>query len=325
MRDARDRWAEPGYAPTCLAVCIRDLGNDLVSAECQQLTGGEPDSSGLASCDSIEQICDAAYLRFGARRIVQTRTLEELVGWLQHARFRATDFRIRLVNLTDKGWKSRQSLIVAVADAIHGRPDLMHPRDQFLLVVSHHACWLGEIAVRAEHSYRLHEAKPYSTAGSLPARLARALVNLVAPEATCILNPCCGSGSILLEARALGLEAHGADWNPRMVGMSRRNLDHFDYAASVELIDAREWTRTGDALIADLPYGTSHPLDEGVMHELLRNAAGLAPLAAIVAAKDISGWLRRSGFCDIEVYRAQKTRGFSRFIHRARSAELSPG
>ena len=114
-----------------------------------------------------------------------------------------------------------------------------------------------------------------------------------------------------------------ADWNPRMTGMSRQNLAHFDYTAPVELIDARHWTQTADALIADLPYGRDRALDEAVVFELLQSAASRAPVAIFVAGKDISAWLRQAGFRDIEIFRVKKTSGFSRYVHRVRSAALA--
>lgn len=302
-----------------LAICLRDPGNELVSAECRQLTGGEPDQIGHASCDTLDRVGDAAYVRYGARAIVETETVDALLRWLREVDFQADDFRLKVVDLPDERLPSTRRLIVAVANAIHGRPKLDHPRQELLLTVGPQGLWFGEIVAEATRSYRRHQAKPHSTAGSLPPRLARALVNLVAPAASSILNPCCGTGSILLEACALGLQAFGADSNPRMVGMSQLNLAHFDYAAPVEQIDARSWTRTADALIADLPYGRSRIWDETTALDLLKNAASQAPIAVFVAARDISGWLEQAGYRDIELFRVQKSGGFSRCVHRAQA------
>ena len=309
--------------PRHLAICVRDPRNDLVSAECQQLLACKPDSSGRAFCRSLEHISNAAYIRYGARHIIQTETLDALTGWLRQVRFSATDFRLRVVVVSGHGAPAKQRLTVAVANAIHGGPDLDHPKRQFLLMVSRQTFWFGEIVVEAARSYRQHEAKPYHTAGSLPARLARGLVNLVGPSATSIVNPCCGTGSILLEACALGLKAYGTDRNPLMATMSRQNLAHFNYAARVDSIDAGDWTQTADALIADLPYGKARIVDEAIVARLIRSAASMAPVAVLVADRDISASLQRAGFRGIELYRVQKSRGFSRFVHRARSAALT--
>ena len=302
-----------------VAVCICDASNELVSAECEQLTGHSPDANGLAFCDALDLIPNAAYVRYGARRIVQTETLDALTGWLARVRFQASAFRLELLDLSSAGLPSKRRTVIAVADAIHGRPDLTNPERRFQLIVEDRSLWFGEIAAVAAQSYLQHATRPGRTSSSLPTRLARALVNLVARDASSIVNPCCGTGSILLEACAVGLKAHGADWNPRMTEMSRQNLAHFGYDASVELINARAWTQTADALIADLPYGNFVVLDEANVFAVLQNAVRLAPLAVFVAVKDISDLLRRAGFRDVERFRVQKSREFTRYVHRARS------
>jgi 23S rRNA G2445 N2-methylase RlmL len=108
--------------------------------------------------------------------------------------------------------------------------------------------WLGELLTENEHLAD-------DAAGVLQLSLPAALVNLVAPPARSILDPFCGTGSILLEAQALSMTAFGVDSNPRMVGMSSRNLAHFGYPTQVELGDALTTSRSADAMITDLPYG----------------------------------------------------------------------
>ena len=53
-----------------------------------------------------------------------------------------------------------------------------------------------------------------------------------------VYDPCCGTGSILLQARALGITAFGSDRNPLMVDMTRGNLAHFGYTVEVTAQDA---------------------------------------------------------------------------------------
>lgn len=302
-----------------LAICMRDLNNALIAAECQQLTGSKPERDGLAFCDALEHISRAAYVNAGARGIIQTSALADLLIWIRHTRFQADAFHIELVDWSNAGLPSKLDVVIEVANAIRGHPNLKNPQRRFVLIVSEDSVWFGELTVAATHSYRQHDRKPRRTAGSLPSALARALVNLAGPHISSIVNPCCGTGSILLEACALGLEAHGVDWSGPNVKMSRRNLSHFGYTASVIQIDASNWTQTADALISDLPYGTAHPLDESVVFELLRNAVYQAPIAIFVAAKNLSTQLQQAGFCDIELFRIKKSKVFSRYVHRAQS------
>jgi tRNA G10 N-methylase Trm11 len=101
-----------------------------------------------------------------------------------------------------------------------------------------------------------------------------------------------------------------------MVGMSRKNLAYFDYIPNVELADAREWSRTADALVTDLPYGRYLKMDKDIILSILQNAARLAPIAIWVAGFDISDWLREAGYGRTETFRVPKSAGFTRYVHR---------
>ncbi|MBI5135618.1 hypothetical protein HZA86_05315 [Candidatus Uhrbacteria bacterium] len=59
--------------------------------------------------------------------------------------------------------------------------------------------------------------------GMLPPKLARVMVNLARPERI-ILDPFCGSGTILMEALELGYQAIGSDISPEAVADTKKNL-----------------------------------------------------------------------------------------------------
>ncbi|MEM7030199.1 MAG: hypothetical protein AAF629_11580 [Chloroflexota bacterium] len=302
-----------------LAVSIASPQNDLIAAECEALTGVRPNGNRLAFCSRIDQISQAAYTRYGATRIVETTSLDGLVQWLLETEYSAPEFRIQVLNFSAQESRSSLALIIALADAIDSEPNLDHPRHKLLLVVEEKSYWFGEIEVETNQGYRQHDAKPQRISTSLPPRLARALVNLAAAEGELMINPCCGSGSLLLEAGAIGLSAIGADWNPTMVRIAQQNVAYFGYDVPIDLVDVRQWAQTADVLIADFPYGKYLAWKETVMLELLQQAVSLAPVAIYVAAVDITPWLIKAGYRDIELLRVSKVAAFTRYIHRARS------
>ncbi len=307
----------------CVALCIHTRSNEineLIAAECQHLTGGWPDDDGVAWCHSPEHIPRAAYVRMGLRCLAQAPTFAELLAGLREMAFDLDDFRVDALSLSARFPMPRQEAAVIAADAIRCRANVSAPRHHLLLVAQRHTCWIGEILVEATQSYLPHTTKPCHVSSALEARVARALVNLVVPPARTLIDPCCGSGSLLLEAAALGLTAYGADSNPRMVRMAQRNLLHFGYAPHVELADAREWQRTADALVTDLPYGRQLASAEASIPAILAHAASLAPWAVFVAGEEISALLAMAGYRHIETYRLIKPNGFTRYVHRARTA-----
>jgi tRNA G10 N-methylase Trm11 len=115
----------------------------------------------------------------------------------------------------------------------------------------------------------------------------------------------------------LGLTASGMDCNPRMVGMSRRNLQSYGYQAVVQLGDARQCTCPAEAVVTDLPYGRTLAQDEENIREILHQMAGQASLGIYMTEQDITPWLEEAGYRNISVYRVQKRPGMTRRLHRA--------
>ncbi len=304
-----------------MAVCVRTRSNEineLIAAECEHLTGGRPDAEGVAVCQTVEHIHRAAYVRTGLRRIAQAGTFADLLDLLRQMPLDLDDFRVDALYLSDRFPIPQQEAVVAAADAIHCRANLAAPRHRLLLVAQRGTFWIGEILTEATQSYTPHLKKPCHVSVSLEARIARALVNLVVPPAATLIDPCCGTGSILLEAAALGLTAYGADRNPKMAHMAQRNLLHFGYPPRVVCADARVWAQTADALVTDVPYGRQLESAEADLPAILANGVRLALLAVYVAGSDITPQLAAAGYNDVEVWRLVKPNGFTRYVHRAR-------
>jgi tRNA G10 N-methylase Trm11 len=267
----------------------------------------------------VELVTRGAYVHTGLRLIAQAPTLPDLLQAVKRLSFPAEHFRIEYTCLAGQKQINSRQAAIALANIIPACPDLDAPRHRFMLVERDQGLCFGEVLSESAHSYRQHDRKPYRISSSLPSRISRALVNLVAPPAQKIIDPCCGTGSILLEAQALGLEACGVDWNPRMVALSRKNLAHYGYPAEIFLADYREVHLTAHAVVTDLPYGLFMHGKQQDTREILQHALYTAPLAVFVLGEDLSGWLQEVGYCDIAVLRVRKHKNFSRYVHRARS------
>ncbi|MBS7633424.1 methyltransferase domain-containing protein [Candidatus Bathyarchaeota archaeon] len=102
--------------------------------------------------------------------------------------------------------------------------------------------------------------KPFFHPSAMQAKLARCMVNLSRPKRLdVVLDPFCGTGTMLIEAALLGCQAIGLDVQRRMVRGSRRNLEHFGItSAEVVLADMRKMPITKvDCVVTDPPYGVS--------------------------------------------------------------------
>ena len=87
-----------------------------------------------------------------------------------------------------------------------------------------------------------------------------------------LLDPCCGSGTLLIEAIAAGWSAQGSDIDPEAVRTARRNVPQAQVGAgNVRNIDRPD--HSVDACVSNLPFGQRFEI-EGDATTWLRAALG---------------------------------------------------
>ena len=225
-------------------------------------------------------------------------------------------FRITPVLVPPRPAVDGRQVVIDVAAHIDGSVDLARPLHELLLVGSEGEWHLGHVVSRSLRGFRAHEHKPHGFSSSLPARLARCMVNLVAAPGDTIVDPCCGAGTILLEAWAAGMRAVGADLNPKLAGMTRANLAHFGYPEWVCVADGAHFAARGDAVVTDPPYGRQSRREEGLYERLLASFPSLAPRLSLVTAAPVEDLLEAAGYA---IRRVAYTRrgGFERRVYVA--------
>ena len=126
--------------------------------------------------------------------------------------------------------------------------------------------------------------------------LAAAMVQLCGPADGLLLDPCCGSGTILAEAAAAGWTPVGADIDPEAVVAAVRNLGS---GPSLWWGDARQLPLADDtvrAVVTNLPFGEQHkiPAPAGRWFRALLNEAarvtGGGPIVVLAPrSRDLEG------------------------------------
>jgi 23S rRNA G2445 N2-methylase RlmL len=117
---------------------------------------------------------------------------------------------------------------------------------------------------------RQHGGRAVERAGALRPALAAAMVDLAGRPPGVLLDPCCGSGTILAEAVAAGWSATGLDIDPSAVAIARDNVAR----ASVAVGDARTMDfpdASAAACVTNLPFGRQYRI-QGEMNAWLRAA-----------------------------------------------------
>jgi tRNA (guanine6-N2)-methyltransferase len=101
--------------------------------------------------------------------------------------------------------------------------------------------------------------------GSLKPSVAAALLSLVEIEPGMrVLDPCCGGGTILIEAAMEGATAHGGDNDPVAIAAARTNIDAAGVPVQIRLWDAQALPIRGgsiDRIASNLPWGRQAGVD----------------------------------------------------------------
>ena len=168
---------------------------------------------------------------------------------------------------------------------------------------------------------------PHRYSTSLPSRLARAVVNLVAGPGEVVLDPVCGAGTLLVEAARIGCQARGSDLNPKAAFHARQNLRALGLPPAVAVSDVFDAgpSPLADALVGDLPYGRR--LEPGDPLALALALVTRARRWALVAASDLSAPLGAAGHAPRQVVPVPKPT-FTRWVHVGgiveRLSEITP-
>ncbi|WP_426450766.1 TRM11 family SAM-dependent methyltransferase [Paenibacillus sp. S-38] len=181
---------------------------------------------------------------------------------------------------------------------IRGRADMRTPQHVLGLTCADGRWLLGPLH-RGEAHWLQHAQKPQNYSTALSTRVARAVVNIAVPEGAGrrLIDPCCGMGTVLVEALSMGIGSEGCDINPLAVRGARVNLRHFGFPESaVRLADMTGLEETYDAAVLDLPYNLCSKLSAEEQAGLLAGVRRLAARAVIVATEEIGEEIAAAGF-----------------------------
>jgi 23S rRNA G2445 N2-methylase RlmL len=117
---------------------------------------------------------------------------------------------------------------------------------------------------------RQHDGRAAERGGALRPTVAAAMVRLAGAPGDALLDPCCGSGTILAEALAVGWSSLGVDIDPGAVEIARHNVPK----ARLDQGDVRDLEfKDGsvEACVSNLPFGRQYEV-QGEMEDWLRAA-----------------------------------------------------
>ncbi|RED63172.1 TRM11 family SAM-dependent methyltransferase [Cohnella lupini] len=196
----------------------------------------------------------------------------------------------------------KRELERAIGLRIRGKAEMRAPDRVFGFARVGGTWKFGEL-VAGEALWLKHNEKPRKYSTALSTRVARAIVNVAAPrtEDTRVIDPCCGIGTVLVEAMSMGIDIEGREINPLAAVGARENLAYFGYgSAKVALGDMREISEKYDVAIIDMPYNLCSVLPYEEKLHMLRSARGFADRMVLVTIESLDSLLEEAGFTIVD-------------------------
>jgi tRNA G10 N-methylase Trm11 len=137
--------------------------------------------------------------------------------------------------------------------------------------------------------------KPSGKNGMLPPKLAQILLNLSgAKKRDVILDPFCGSGTVLQEAMLLGINSIGTDLNPKIIEDAKENLDWLQNKFRLKESGIKFSISVADATSHQWLEDFDHVVCEGYLGTPMTNTPTEAKLNSIIQECDsvAKGFLR---------------------------------
>lgn len=201
-------------------------------------------------------------------------------------------------DLTEKiGHSERRKIEREVGLRIPGEAELVHPDIIFGILLLDDYWYFGKYD-ESEAVWFQHQKKPHMYSTALSTRVARAVANIAVPhpEGVRAIDPCCGIGTVLVEALSMGIDIVGRDINPLVVLGSRKNIAHFKLEGDVVIGPISEVIDKYDVAIIDMPYNLfTHITAEGQL-DILKEARRFTKKVVVVTIDTIDHMIKEAGF-----------------------------
>ena len=199
------------------------------------------------------------------------------------------------------GHTKRRAVERQLALAIEGEPDLTSPDITFGVVQLGEVYYFGQL-VQGEAVWLKHQDRPQQYSTALSTKVARALVNIAVPEITGkrVIDPCCGVGTVLVEALSMGIDITGRDLNWFVTSGSRKNIAHFGYNGEVQLGPIEDVSEHYDVAIIDMPYNVFTHSDEDSLQSIVKSARRIAHRVLFVTVEPMDDMLKVAQFTVVD-------------------------
>lgn len=234
--------------------------------------------------------------------LYEDNSLENIKSLVKGIKNEAT-FKVVCLNSMDIGEEKkihlpeRRLIEREVGLCIEGEPELNDPAIVYGLILIDGIWYFGK-HTKSVSIWRKHLHKPHSYSTALSTRVARTVANIAVPEPQNIraIDPCCGIGTVVIEALSMGINIEGRDINYNVCHGSRKNITYFGLTGNITLGPISEVKEHYDVAIIDLPYNLFTHTSTEDQFNILKHARRIADKVVVVTIETIDDMVEDAGF-----------------------------
>jgi tRNA G10 N-methylase Trm11 len=199
------------------------------------------------------------------------------------------------------GHQKRRQYERELAMVMPAEPEIENADIVYSLITYDEMWYLGTFDVSVS-VWRHHMNKPQNYSTALSTRVARAIANIAVPkvENVRVIDPCCGIGTVVIEALSMGIDIIGRDMSPMVCIGSRKNIEHFGYETTITKGPIQEVTDHYDVAIIDLPYNVFTSASKEQQHDIIHHAKRIADRVVIVTIESVDEVIEELGLAVID-------------------------
>ena len=244
------------------------------------------------------------FIKSKIKIIYSDESLDRIVIKIKEDSLSYDDFKVSYVKSEqgDVQYEERLEATRKIGFVVNGYPDMHKPRNP-LAVTKINGLWIFGEYEKNDFKWQKHNDKPYSYSNALGLRMARALVNIAMKdnEEGTLIDPCCGVGTVVIEALDLGIKVKGCEISKQIAYNARENVEFLGYLRdTIVCYDMHKIKDKYDSAIIDIPYGLFSPVTLEEQKAIIHTARNICEKMVIVTFEDMEKFIVEAGFSVID-------------------------
>ncbi|MCM3619065.1 RNA methyltransferase [Sutcliffiella horikoshii] len=274
----------------------------LCHMEMRSFFGKATDDNIIKSTENIDP-SRSPFIRERIEVVYEGETLQDILDQVTEIKMGDQTFKVIFSKINDLKtphtieYQERREIERAVGWIVEGEADVHHPDHIFGMAIVGNRWYFGHYR-KSEAVWLQHTKKPREYSTALSTRVARAVANIAVPDPHGVksIDPCCGIGTVLVEALSMGINMEGRDINPLVVQGSRENIEHFHLQGTVEVGPISEVMDSYDVAVIDMPYNLyTHATPEDQL-AILKHARRFAKKVVVITIETMDNMVKEAGF-----------------------------